>query len=57
MLRFYLLICPLTPYFYALAIPLAFASSIGAFAIYFLVAIIWLIPDPRIERNMRDGLE
>ena len=37
---------------YAVAIPLAFANSWLAFSLYVLVAIIWLIPDRRIERAM-----
>ena len=37
---------------YAIAIPLAFANSWLAFSLYVLVAIIWLIPDRRIERAM-----
>jgi uncharacterized membrane protein len=36
---------------YAAAIPLAFLRSWIAGAGYILVAIIWLIPDPRIERK------
>jgi TMEM175 potassium channel family protein len=38
--------------FYASAIPLAFVSAWVAFGIYVLVAIIWFIPDPRIERKL-----
>jgi uncharacterized membrane protein len=38
---------------YAIAIPLAFANSWLAFSLYVLVAIMWLIPDRRIERAMR----
>ena len=34
---------------YALAVPLAFLSAVAAFAIYVLVAILWLIPDRRLE--------
>ena len=36
---------------YAAAIPLAFVRSWIAGACYILVAIMWLIPDPRIERR------
>lgn len=39
---------------YALAIPLAFVASWIACSIYVLVAIIWLIPDRRIEKVMKD---
>lgn len=37
---------------YVVAIPLAFVKSWFACAFYILVAIIWLIPDRRIERKM-----
>ncbi|RCJ28963.1 hypothetical protein A6770_00780 [Nostoc minutum NIES-26] len=37
---------------YALAIPLAFVSSWLACALYILVAIVWLIPDRRIEKTL-----
>ncbi len=36
--------------FYALAIPLAFVSPWVAGSLYVAVAIMWLIPDRRIER-------
>ena len=39
---------------YLLAVPLAFLASWGAAIIYFLVAAIWLAPDPRIEQRMAD---
>jgi uncharacterized membrane protein len=38
--------------FYALAVPLAFVNSWIACAIYVLVAAMWLIPDPRIEKTL-----
>ena len=38
--------------FYALAIPLAFVSSWLACALYVLVAVMWLIPDRRIEHAL-----
>ena len=37
---------------YTAAVPLAFANSWLAFSLYVLVAIMWLIPDRRIERAM-----
>jgi TMEM175 potassium channel family protein len=37
---------------YAVAIPLAFARPWIAGAFYVIVAIMWLIPDPRIERRL-----
>lgn len=41
--------------FYAAAIALSFVSSIIACGIYVLVALIWLIPDRRIERKIAGG--
>jgi len=38
---------------YALAIPMAFVSEWVAYAIYISVAMIWLVPDRRIERVVR----
>src|SRR5438876_254438 len=40
----------LSPAIYAVAIPLAFARAWISCALYVVVAIIWLCPDPRIER-------
>jgi uncharacterized membrane protein len=37
---------------YAIAIPLAFVSSWIAFSIYVFVAVMWLVPDRRIEKEM-----
>jgi TMEM175 potassium channel family protein len=37
---------------YVVAIPVAFASPLVAFLLYVSVAIMWLIPDRRIERKM-----
>jgi uncharacterized membrane protein len=37
---------------YAVAIPLAFASVWIAGAIYVAVAVMWIVPDPRIEKNL-----
>ena len=39
---------------YALAIPLAFVNSGLACAVYVLVAILWLIPDRRIEQRLAE---
>jgi TMEM175 potassium channel family protein len=39
---------------YALAMPLAFVSRWLALAIYVAVALMWLIPDRRIERSLTD---
>jgi uncharacterized membrane protein len=40
----------LSPVLYFVAIPLSFAIPWIAIAIYVLVALVWLIPDRRIER-------
>jgi len=40
----------ISPVLYAAAIPLAFVNELIADALYVLVALIWLIPDRRIER-------
>ncbi len=42
---------------YVVAIPSAFLSQWIAGALYVLVAVIWLVPDPRIERAMERGEE
>jgi uncharacterized membrane protein len=42
----------LSPVLYLSAIPLAFVSSWIASGLYILVALLWLIPDPRIEREL-----
>jgi uncharacterized membrane protein len=42
----------LSPVLYLTAIPLAFVSSWIASGLYVLVALLWLIPDPRIEREL-----
>jgi TMEM175 potassium channel family protein len=39
---------------YAAAIPLAFVNAWLAFALYVVVAIIWLAPDPRIEKTLAE---
>ncbi len=44
-----------SPVSYALAIPSAFLHEAIALGIYALVALIWLIPDRRIERALADG--
>ena len=37
---------------YAIAVPLAFVTAAGACALYVLVAVIWLIPDRRLEKAL-----
>lgn len=39
---------------YAASIPLAFVSSWISIGLFVLVALIWLIPDPRIEKKLSD---
>lgn len=38
---------------YVLAIPLAFVNQLISDAIFVTVALVWLIPDPRIERKIK----
>ncbi|MGB7934643.1 MAG: TMEM175 family protein [Gammaproteobacteria bacterium] len=45
----------LSPVLYLIAIPSAFLHQWIAGAIYVLVALIWLVPDPRIERVLSRG--
>ena len=45
----------LSPVLYTIAIPAAFVNQWIAGAIYVLVALIWLVPDPRIERTLADA--
>jgi uncharacterized membrane protein len=42
----------LSPVLYLIAIPLAFVSAWIASGLYVFVALLWLIPDPRIEREL-----
>ncbi len=42
---------------YAAAVPLAFVRSWIAGACYIVVAIMWLIPDPRIEKKVAESTE
>jgi uncharacterized membrane protein len=39
---------------YMVAIPSAFYRPAIAQALYFAVALMWLVPDPRVERTMRE---
>jgi uncharacterized membrane protein len=45
----------LSPLLYAIAIPLAFVHEWIADALYVLVALMWLVPDRRIERTFPPG--
>jgi uncharacterized membrane protein len=42
----------LSPVIYAAAIGLAFVQPLISCALYLVVAVIWLVPDPRIERTI-----
>ena len=42
----------ISPVFYLAAIPLAFVAPVLSVALYALVAAIWIVPDPRIERRI-----
>jgi uncharacterized membrane protein len=42
----------LSPLFYLAAIPLAFVSAWLSSGLYVAVALLWLVPDPRIEREL-----
>jgi uncharacterized membrane protein len=44
----------ISPLIYTAAIVLSFFFPAAALALYFLVAIIWLVPDRRIERVLRE---
>jgi uncharacterized membrane protein len=39
---------------YAIAVPLAFVRTWPAYGCYVLVAVMWLLPDPRIEKVVND---
>ena len=43
----------LSPALYFAAIPLAFVSSWIASTLYVSAALLWLIPDPRIEKALK----
>ena len=42
----------ISPLIYALAIPIALVAPAIAFAMYVAVAVIWVVPDTRIERTL-----
>ena len=43
----------ISPWIYASAIPIAFLAPLVSFGLYVLVAALWIVPDPRIERRFR----
>jgi uncharacterized membrane protein len=44
----------ISPTLYALAIPLAFVNQWISDALYVAVALMWLVPDPRIEKRLHE---
>jgi uncharacterized membrane protein len=46
-----------SPVIYAAAIPLAFVSSIASVVLYVFVALLWLIPDRRLESRLNTHAE
>ncbi|MEZ4683319.1 MAG: hypothetical protein R2932_54840 [Caldilineaceae bacterium] len=44
----------LSPLIYLVAIPVAFWLPWAALALYVLMALVWLVPDQRIERTLAD---
>ena len=47
----------MSPVIYAIAIPLAFWSQWASLTLYVTVALVWLVPDRRIERILISGNE
>jgi uncharacterized membrane protein len=47
----------LSPVLYTIAIPAAFLAEWISYTMYILAALIWLIPDPRIERTLSPRAE
>ena len=47
----------LSPVMYMIAIPAAFVHEWIAYTLYVIVALVWLIPDPRIERAVSSRVE
>jgi uncharacterized membrane protein len=45
----------ISPVMYAIAIPLAFVNPWISAALYVAVALMWLVPDPRIEKHLRES--
>jgi uncharacterized membrane protein len=41
-----------SPIIYAVAIPLAFVTTLGSVSLYVLVALLWLVPDRRLESRL-----
>ncbi len=42
----------ISPAIYAAAIPIAFIAPLVSFGLYWFVAAMWIVPDPRIERRI-----
>jgi uncharacterized membrane protein len=45
----------ISPFVYLAGIALAFVQPWASMALYALVAIMWLVPDRRIEKALREG--
>jgi uncharacterized membrane protein len=45
----------LSPLIYLVAIPLAFVATWVSVSLYVVVALMWLVPDRRLEARLRDG--
>ena len=45
----------MSPILYAIAIPMAFWSRWVSLGLYVLVALVWLVPDRRIENALSQG--
>ena len=41
-----------SPLLYASAIPIAFVAPLASVGVYILVALIWIVPDTRLERSL-----
>jgi uncharacterized membrane protein len=42
----------ISPLLYAVSIPIALVAPLVAFAVYVFVALVWIVPDTRIERTL-----
>ena len=42
----------ISPVIYAAAVPIAFIAPLVSFGLYWFVAAMWIVPDPRIERRI-----
>jgi uncharacterized membrane protein len=42
----------ISPLIYAIAVPISFIAPLLSFGLYWFVAAMWIVPDPRIERRI-----